>query len=268
MWQTDEVRHERVSPIDEIRAGLVVFEESLWDAVPRFLRTFDRAIAAAAGTTLPLETAPIRFGSWIGGDRDGNPNVTPEVTRQATWLARWMAASLYLRDVRELRAELSLTDASDELRAHLRSPALKGPAHEDAREPYRALLAGVRDRLAATRAWAEAALATDRPDRGGEWKVAPYLEAAELLEPLALCHRSLEATDNQLIASGRLADILRRIAVFGVTLARLDLRQESSRHADAIDWIARQRLGPSPTPAKRSSVAARPRADGRRHDAR
>jgi phosphoenolpyruvate carboxylase len=241
VWQTDEVRHERVSPIDEIRAGLVVFEESLWDAVPRFLRTFDRAIAAATGTTLPLETAPIRFGSWIGGDRDGNPNVTPEVTRQATWLARWMAASLYLRDVRELRAELSLTDASDELRAHLRSPALKGPAHEDAREPYRALLAGVRDRLAATRAWAEAALATDRPYRDGEWKVAPYLEAAELLEPLALCHRSLEATGNQLIASGRLADILRRVAVFGVTLARLDLRQESSRHADAIDWIARQR---------------------------
>jgi len=95
VWQTDEVRHERVSPPDEVRAGLVVFEESLWEAVPRFLRTVDRALATIGAAPLPLQAAPIRFGSWIGGDRDGNPNVTAEVTRQATWLARWMAATLY-----------------------------------------------------------------------------------------------------------------------------------------------------------------------------
>ena len=230
VWQTDEVRHERVSPLDEVRAGLVVFEESLWDGVPRFLRALDRALAAATGATLPLDAAPIRFGSWIGGDRDGNPNVTPEVTRQATWLGRWMAATLYLRDVRELRAELSLTHATDELRARTAG----------AGEPYRALLAGVRDRLIATRAWAEAALASDRPRHGGASTAEPYLDAIDLIEPLALCHRSLEATGNQLIASGRLADILRRLAVFGLTLARLDLRQEAQRHTDAIEWIAQQ----------------------------
>jgi phosphoenolpyruvate carboxylase len=231
VWQTDEVRRERVSPLDEVRAGLVVFEESLWDGVPLYMRALDRAMNAATGACLPLDAAPIRFGSWIGGDRDGNPTVTPEVTRQATWLARWSAANLYLRDIRALRDELSLTTASDELRARV------GDAHE----PYRALLAGVRDRLAATRAWAETALAGEPLEQSDARAAAPYLDARDLLEPLDLCRRSLEATGNALIASGRLADILRRIAAFGLTLARLDIRQEASRHAEAVEWIARQR---------------------------
>ncbi|OLC84728.1 MAG: phosphoenolpyruvate carboxylase [Acidobacteria bacterium 13_1_40CM_4_65_8] len=256
VWQTDEVRHERVSPLDEVRAGLVVFEESLWGAVPRFLRALDRALAAATRTGLPLNAAPVRFGSWIGGDRDGNPNITPEVTRQATWLARWMAASLYLREIRALRAELSLTTASDALRVRT------GDAHE----PYRALLAGVRDRLFATRAWAEAALASEHPERASATATAPYFDAAELLEPLALCYRSLGATGNQLIAAGRLADILRRLAVFGLTLARLDLRQEASRHTDAIEWIAQQRgWGPyaAAAEADRQSLLVRALTAGR-----
>jgi phosphoenolpyruvate carboxylase len=227
VWQTDEVRHERVSPLDEVRAGLVVFEESLWDAVPRFLRAVDRALAGVGVPPLPLDVTPIRFGSWIGGDRDGNPNVTPEVTRQATWLARWMAATLYSREIRALRTELSLATASAELRART----------ANVKEPYRALLAGVRDRLVATRLWAEAALDGSDP----ELPSAPYLDAADLAEPLALCARSLDATGNRLIASGRLADIQRRLAVFGLTLARLDLRQDASRHTETIEWIARQR---------------------------
>jgi phosphoenolpyruvate carboxylase len=224
-WQTDEVRHDPVSPLDEVRAGLVVFEESLWDAVPAHLRLLDRALVATTGTPLPLTAAPIRFGSWIGGDRDGNRAVTPEVTRQATWLARWVAADLYLREVLALRAELSLTAASGEL----------GERTGGAREPYRALLGEVRDRLAATRAWAEAAF-LDAAAEAPEAK--PYLQAEELAEPLDLCFRSLQSTGNHLIASGRLTDVLRRVAVFGVTLARLDIRQEASRHAEAIDWIA------------------------------
>jgi phosphoenolpyruvate carboxylase len=227
VWQTDEVRHERVSPADEVRAGLVVFEESLWDAVPRFMRAVDRALAAVGAAPLSLDDAPVRFGSWIGGDRDGNPNVTPEVTRQATWLARWMAATLYSREIRSLRTELSLTTASEELRART----------GDAKEPYRALLAGVRDRVVATRLLAEAELDGRHPSLD----VEPYLDAADLAEPLALCARSLEATGNQLIASGRLADIRRRLTVFGLTLARLDLRQDASRHTEAIEWIAQQR---------------------------
>src|SRR5262245_13826461 len=150
-WQTDEVRRSQVTPLDEVRAGLVVFEQSLWNALPQYLRAVDTALLAATGSPLARDVAPVRFGSWIGGDRDGNPSVTPEVTRQATWLARWQAADLYLNDIIALRSELSLSSAhaSDELRARV------GDAHE----PYRVLLREVRDRLRATRDLAEEALA-------------------------------------------------------------------------------------------------------------
>jgi phosphoenolpyruvate carboxylase len=226
-WQTDEVRRARVSPLDEVRAGLVVFEQSLWEALPQYLRAVDRALVATTGAHLPRDVAPVRFGSWIGGDRDGNPSITPEVTRQATWLARWQAADLYLKDIIALRSELSLSAsyASDELRARA------GGAHE----PYRALLAEVRDRLVATRDLAEEALAESAPKLTG---IAPYLAAAELAEPLEICFRSLVSTGNEVMAAGRLTDILRRVTTFGVTLARLDLRQEAERHTAAVDWLA------------------------------
>ncbi len=226
-WQTDEVRRARVTPIDEVRAGLVVFEQSLWEALPQYLRAVDRALVETCDARLPHAVTPIRFGSWIGGDRDGNATVTPEVTRQATWLARWQAADLYLKEIAALRSELSLSasHASDELRSRV------GAVHE----PYRALLAEVRDRMEATRDLAEEALAESEPKLTG---IAPYLAAAELAEPLELCFRSLMATGNEVIAAGRLTDILRRVATFGVTLARLDLRQEADRHTEAVDWIA------------------------------
>src|SRR5207302_2824298 len=129
---------------------------------------------------------------------------------------------------------LSLTVASEELRE-------RASRREPSREPYRALLGEVRDRLLATRAWAESSLAQETPSAGD---AQPYLRAAELLDPLALCFRSLQQTGNGLIASGRLTDVLRRVATFGITLARLDLRQEAARHREAVDWIARaQDLG-------------------------
>ena len=226
-WQTDEVRRARVTPLDEVRAGLVVFEQSLWEAIPQYLRAVERAMQEVSGAPLAHEVTPIRFGSWMGGDRDGNASVTPEVTRQATWLARWQAADLYLKEIVALRSELSLSasHASGELRARV------GPVHE----PYRALLAEVRDRLAATRALAEEALDESEPKLTG---AVPYLSAAELAEPLELCHRSLTTTGNEMIAAGRLTDVLRRVATFGVTLARLDLRQEAGRHTEAVDWVA------------------------------
>ena len=76
-----------------------MFEQSLWDALPQYLRAVDRALDRSDGHALPRDASPFDFGSWIGGDRDGNPSITPEVTRQATWLARWQAADLYLKDI-------------------------------------------------------------------------------------------------------------------------------------------------------------------------
>ena len=222
IWQTEEVRDRPVSPLDEVRGGLAVFEQTLWEALPRYMRQIDRAI----GDPLPLDVAPLRFGSWIGGDRDGNPNVTPEITRQASWMARWVAADLYAREIDALRAELSIGVASEELRELAGSAA----------EPYRAVLRGVAARLRATRAYAAAQIEHADGDQGVP---PPFLDADEFAAPLLACHRSLVATGNRLIAAGRLTDILRRVAAFGLVLAPLDVRQEASRHTEAIAWIAR-----------------------------
>jgi phosphoenolpyruvate carboxylase len=223
LWQTEQVRDRAVSPLDEVRGGLAVFEHTLWEALPRYLRQIDRALDAP----LPLDAAPLRFGSWIGGDRDGNPNVTAAITRKATWMARWTAAQLYGREIDALRAELSLDAASDELRE----------SAGDTHEPYRAVLRTVAARLRATRALAAARIDDDpREDVGLQ---QPFLAVSEFAAPLLLCHRSLVATGNGLIAAGRLTDILRRVAAFGLVLAPLDVRQESARHTEAIAWIAR-----------------------------
>ena len=234
-WETDEIRRVRPTPLDEVRGGLLVFEQTLWQALPRYLRELDRALTKHTGSGLPLEVSPIRFGTWIGGDRDGNPNVTPDVTRQAVLLGRWMAADLYFREVDLLRSELSLAHASDELRARI------GDAHDH--EPYRALLREVRERLLATRKWAEGSLEDRRSGASGLVTASAgpdvYLEVEALAEPLRLCDRSLRETGNAVVADGRLADILRRLACFGLTLARLDIRQESDKHTAALDTITR-----------------------------
>src|SRR5262249_4217514 len=151
-WGTRDVRLQRPSPIDEVRSGLIVFEQSLWDALPHYVRSVDRALHASTGRGLPIDAAPLRFGSWIGGDRDGNPFVTPDAPRRAVLLSRWVAAGLYLHEVEALRDELSLESATEELRARVPGSP----------EPYRELLRGVRHRLQATRAWIETAL--DSPD--------------------------------------------------------------------------------------------------------
>ncbi len=232
-WDTDEVRHAQPTPLDEVRWGLVVFEQTLWDAVPASLRALDRALRAATGRGLPRDATPIRFGSWMGGDRDGNPHVTPAVTVEACLLARWMAADLFLREITALRTELSLDEGSPELRAHVG----EGP------EPYRILLGEVRDRLRATRDGIEQMLDTGsaEPDVAARM----YWHVDDLAEPLALCRRSLEETQAGILATGRLLDIERRVACFGLTLVQLDLRQDASRHTAALDAVTRYfGLGP------------------------
>jgi phosphoenolpyruvate carboxylase len=223
-WGTSDVRQQRPTPIDEVRSGLLVFEQSLWEALPQYVRSLDRALRASTGRGLPIDAAPLRFGSWIGGDRDGNPNVTPDVTRRACLLSRWVAADLYLREIEALRDELSVESAIDELRARVPGSP----------EPYRELLRGVRARLAATRAWTEASLeGTETLTPGPD----VYVTSQEFAADLALCYRSLEATGQALLAGGRLTDVLRRVAAFGVTLARLDVRQDSTRHTEALTAI-------------------------------
>lgn len=223
-WLTDEVRRQRPTPIDEARGGFVIFEQTLWDAVPQYLRLLDGVLLEHTGQGLPLSATPIRFGSWMGGDRDGNPRVTPRVTRDVCLMARWMAADLYLKEIEALRSELSMNQCSDELRA------MAGGAWE----PYKAVLTEVRTRLRNTRAWANALLADHEPPDG-----PIYLDPRDLEAPLLACHRSLVAHRAGHVAAGRLTDVLRRVACFGLTLVRLDLRQEASRHTAALDAVTR-----------------------------
>lgn len=222
-WHTDEIRQHRPTPVDEAKWGFTVIEQTLWKAMPDFLREFDAALLDATGEHLPVEKSPIRFASWMGGDRDGNPNVTHAVTREVLLLARWMAADLFWRDIDTLRADLSMDDCT---------PALRERVGPDSREPYRDLLREVRHRLALTRAWADAALHDEHAD-----STDIYRHSDELMEPLRLCHDSLCATGQEAIANGDLLDVMRRVACFGVELLKLDIRQESDRHTATLDAI-------------------------------
>ncbi len=224
IWQTDQVRRRRPTPIDEARSGLAVVEQVLWDTVPRFLRQLDASLAAHTGQRLPAGAAPIRFASWMGGDADGNPHITPEVTRRVLLLSRWQAAELYRREVEALRDELSTSACTSELRERV----------GDARRPYRALLREVERRLIATRNRAGACLAGREP-RGEPY----YSQPDELREPLLLCQRSLQASRGGLLADGRLLDVLRRLDAFGLCLLPLDLRQHASRHVDVMTAITK-----------------------------
>ncbi len=221
-WHTEEIRRTRPTPVDEAKWGFAVIEHSLWKAVPNYLRGADDALYAATGLRLPLTAAPIRFASWMGGDRDGNPNVTAAVSREVLLLARWMAADLYVRDVDNLAAELSMQQANAAVRE------LAG----DSPEPYRAVLKQLRERLKTTRAWAEAALHGDLPPPAGVLH-----SNTELLEPLERCYHSLHECGMGVIANGPLLDCLRNAATFGLFLVRLDVRQDSTRHAAAMAEI-------------------------------
>ena len=221
-WHTEEIRRTRPTPVDEAKWGFAVIEHSLWHAIPNHLRKVDHALQEATGQRLPLTAAPIRFASWMGGDRDGNPNVTAKVTREVLLLARWMAADLFLRDIDALAAELSMQQASTALREHV----------GDSPEPYRALLKQLRERLRATRSWAHSALSANVPP-GPDVLV----DNRELVAPLQLCHQSLHDCGMGIIADGPLLDCLRRAVTFGLFLVRLDVRQDAARHRDALSEI-------------------------------
>lgn len=227
IWDTDEVVRDRPTPVDEARGGLTMLEQTAWKALPVWLRGLDTVMRENTGRGLSLDAAPIRFGSWMGGDRDGNPNVTPAITVEVCRLGRWMAANLFLHEIELLREELSSQSCSAEMRAR----------SDNSREPYRHILGEVRDRLRNTRSRMEALL-EDRVPRP-----RPHYESAtEMRDALLLCYRSLSEVGQEVVARGRLLDTIRRLSCFGLTMVRLDLRQESDKHTEALTTIT-QYLG-------------------------
>jgi phosphoenolpyruvate carboxylase len=224
-WYTDEIRHERPDPQDEAKWGFAVIEHALWEALPRFMRRLDAELGSGDSGRLPLAAAPVRFAIWMGGDRDGNPSVTAAVTSEVLMLARWMAADLLLHDVEALQGQLSMTRATDDLHR------LAGTRE---REPYRAVLRDLRDRLRRTRDWADRLDPAPPADPS-----SVILSNEELLAPLQACHDSLVACGMREIADGDLLDCLRRVAAFGVQLVRLDVRQSADRHTAVLDAVTR-----------------------------
>ncbi|KAI3423481.1 uncharacterized protein J3R85_010977 [Psidium guajava] len=378
IWQTDELRRHKPTPVDEARAGLNIVEQSLWKAIPHYLRRVSSALKKHTGRPLPLTCTPIKFGSWMGGDRDGNPNVTAKVTKDVSLLSRWMAIDLYIREVDSLRFELSMNRCNDRLLwlaheileketssedrlesrsqsltrsqiklhnqqlpslptqlpagAHMPSctecndgnsqyPRLEVPGNDymplnrqDGQgsscsdpqfqdsvrssckpsengnlassnslqpagtprgssfasgqllaqrklfaesqigrssfhkllepslpqlpgiAPYRIVLGDVKDKLMKTRRRLELLL----EDIPCEHDPCDYYESSDqLLEPLILCYESLQSCGSGVLADGRLADLIRSVATFGMVLMKLDLRQESGRHSETLDAITK-----------------------------
>ncbi|XP_074290054.1 phosphoenolpyruvate carboxylase 1 isoform X1 [Silene latifolia] len=246
-FRTDEIRRTQPTPQDEMRAGMSYFHETIWKGVPKFLRRVDTALKnIGINERVPYNAPLIQFSSWMGGDRDGNPRVTPEVTRDVCLLARMMAANMYFSQIEDLMFELSMWRCSDELRA--RADELHRFSKRDAKhyiefwkkippnEPYRVILADVRDKLYNTRERARHLLTNVVSDIPEE---AIFTHTDEFLEPLELCYRSLCACGDRPIADGSLLDFMRQVSTFGLSFVKLDIRQESERHTDVMDAITR-----------------------------
>ncbi|WP_394249202.1 phosphoenolpyruvate carboxylase [Vibrio profundi] len=223
-WHSDVIRQQRPTPLDEAKWGFAVVENSLWEAVPDFLREMDGRLKGYLGEGLPIDARPVHFSSWMGGDRDGNPFVTHTITKEVLRLSRWKAADLYLNDINELITELSMTKCNDAVRE------LAGEEHE----AYRAILKGLRTLLTDTLEVLDAEIhQADVP------KKTTLQNIDQLWTPLYACYQSLHECGMGVIADGSLLDTLRRIKAFGVHLVRLDVRQESTRHSDVLSELTR-----------------------------
>ena len=225
-WHTNEIRTVRPTPFDEAKWGYAMIENSLWQGVPEFLRQLNEHAREFLGYDLPVGLRPVRISSWMGGDRDGNPFVTSKITQQVLYLARWKAADLFLNDIKSLADELSMVKCTPEFTAK----------YGEHLEPYRFVVKALRAKLIATLDYFDDCLA-NRPPRVSQADI--IMEDNQLWEPLYDCYQSLMVCGMRIIANGSLLDILHRIRCFGVTLSQMDIRQESTRHTDAIAEITR-----------------------------
>jgi phosphoenolpyruvate carboxylase len=246
LWQTEEVRRERPTPLDEARAALFYLDELAGSVLPDLLD--DLAVQARrVGIDLPTEARPVRLGTWVGGDRDGNPFVTPETTLAVLGLQREHAVRVLLNAVDALIDDLSISTravgVSDELVQSLEHDRGLLPTvfdrwgRLDADEPYRLKCSYVRERLAATGRRAT----TGGPHRPG----LDYAAADELVAELEVLYRSLAANNGELIAGGIVGRTVRTARAVGLQLATMDVREHTSRHHHALG-VLYDRLGLDP----------------------
>ncbi|RBQ17135.1 phosphoenolpyruvate carboxylase [Spongiactinospora rosea] len=233
LWRTAQLRHTRLDPLDEVRTAMAAFDETLFRVVPQVYRSLDAALGAGTGTRPPLARPFIRYGSWIGGDRDGNPNVTSSVTRQAVLIqAEHVLIALEntaARIGRGLTVSAELAPPSARLRAAIADAEDAHPdivsemATRSPREPHRQWLLFVAARIAATR----------RRDLD-----LAYRTPADLLADLRVCQESLAEGGAARQAYGELQHLIWQVETFGFHLAELEVRQHSQVHATALAEIA------------------------------
>ncbi|HEX9627996.1 MAG TPA: phosphoenolpyruvate carboxylase [Acidiferrobacterales bacterium] len=245
LWKTDEVRTLRPAVRDEIRNGLYYFRESLFQAVPAAYRFLEKAVKRVYGVDAngdPLIRVPgfLRFGSWIGGDRDGNPNVTPETTALAVGMHAEEILQEYIRRVHSLSYLLTysmrMARPSQELLEslgadeRLRDVAFGDKPEQFFTEPYRRKLYFMRHRLERTLKRVRVRLQGGTPEPDD----AAYPDARRLLAELYIIRDSLIGHGDATVADGELKDLIRVVETFGFHLVNLDLRQESGRHTGAV----------------------------------
>jgi len=252
LWKTDEVRVRKPTVEDEIRNGLFFFRESLFEAVPRTYRYLEKAIRRVYSDTGsdPAVSVPgglIRFGSWIGGDRDGNPFVKPQTTAMALRLHKRETLILYLRRIEELGFRLTHSSRlcefsqvlldSTEADARAFADALPSFRHQYGNEPYRRKLRIMRHRLRL-----ELTAINERITDPGIDPVTQrtgYTTEQELLQDLLVIRDSLCENGDANLAGEELQDLIRLVETFGFHLVHLDIRQESTRHTEAVSELCR-----------------------------
>ncbi len=223
IWKTDEIKRTKPSPLDEARWGLAVIEDSLWDTIPKVYTRLNDIFKKNLNKNLPRNFNPIQFGSWMGGDRDGNPNVTAEVTKKVILFSRWQAAKLYEKELTQLIQDLSMEECSSTIRR----------ATGKSFEPYRVYLRPLRDKVRNTHQLIEAHINFKKPLDEKKLLQNKY----EIINPLREVRSSLKQNKGQHIANAGLLDLIRRVRCFGINLARLDIRQESDRHEKLLNEI-------------------------------
>ena len=242
LWQTDELRLDRPEPLDEAMNALYYLDDLFRQTVPEVLNDFAREMKRL-DIEIPVTARPLSFGSWIGGDRDGNPNVTAQVTRDAMVLQVGHAIRVTIAAMDQLRQMLSvstkITGATPELSASVADDLKHIPEFEsrfkrlNVEEPYRLKATAIVHRLAMTR---------DRHAQGAPHiPHRDYNDMNELLADLTLMRDSLFAHKGEMIATGLLERTIRTIAAFGLTHATMDVRE----HSDAHHHLLAQALGDS-----------------------
>jgi phosphoenolpyruvate carboxylase len=237
LWQTDELRLGRPEPLDEAVNSIYYLDELLQDTVPEVLASFANEVKRL-GVELSPNAKPLSFGTWIGGDRDGNPNITAAVTKSAILLQNSHFTRAINRHLDELRQTLSistkLAGVTKELEKSLAEDLEKLPEIE-ARyrrinvEPYRLKATAIGHKLLLT----QARHASGLPHFSGR----DYKNTAELLQDFEIMHASLLANNGELIANGLLNRIYRTISAFGLTHATMDIREHSGVHRNLLTQI-------------------------------